>query len=158
MTLWFTMCSPGCVTGGHQKKSVAGYPTISRTTRGCESVTKPYTRGFMGPAGRSDNCGNTCPEVIRNAGNGPEGESKRTGSDGVCRFMTAPWTSNPGPRWGMGDQTALLVQGTLVEYIPVWNANPGLSVGQKSLQSPRRPPGGRSTECFPSCPPTRSPL
>ena len=158
MTLWFTTCSPDCVTGGHQKKSVAGYPTISQTTRECGSVTKPYTRGFMGPAGGNDNCGNTCPEAIRNAGNGPEGESIRTASDGVCRFMTAPWTSNPGPRLGIGNQTASLAVGTLVEYTPVWNANPGLCVGRRFLRSPQKQPGERSTECYPSCLPVRSPL
>ena len=152
------MCSPGCVTGEHQKKSVAGCPTISQTTRGCGSVTKPYTRGFTGPAEGDDNCGNTCLVAIRNDGNGPDGESIRTASDGVCRFMTAPGTSNPGPRLDIVNPTASLAVGTLVEYTPVWNANPGWCVGRRFLRLLQKQPGGRNTECFPSCLPMRSPL
>jgi len=121
-------------------------------------VREPSIRGFMGRAGRSDNWGNTCPEAIRNAGNAVAGRFTLTGSDGVCQFMTARWTSNPGPPLDIGNQTALLVQVTRGEYTPVWNANPGLYVGRRFLQSPWRPPGVRNTDCSPSCPPTRLPL
>ena len=128
MTLWFTTCSPDCETGGHEKKLVSDCPTISRTTRVCGSAQKPSMRGFMGSAGRSDKCGNTCPEAIRNAGNAEAGRFTLTGSDGVCQSMTAPWTSNPGSSLDTGNQSALLAVGTLVGYAPAWSANPGFCV------------------------------
>ena len=43
----------------------------------------------MGRAVGSDNCGNTCPEATRNAGNAVAGRFTLTGSDGVCPSMTA---------------------------------------------------------------------
>jgi len=111
-----------------------------------------HMRGFIGRAGGSDNCGNTCLEAIRKAGNEVAGRFTLTAADGVFRFMTTiRWTSNLGPRRGMGNPKALLAVGVLVGYTPGWNANPGLCLLRSFLQSPRRQPGERSSECFPHC-------
>jgi len=59
---------------------------------------------------------------------------------------------------GIGHQTALLVRVTLVEYTPARSADPSFCVLRRFPRSPRRQPGGNSIECFPSCPPMRSPL
>jgi hypothetical protein len=76
-----------------------------------------------------------------------------TGSDGLCQSMTAPWTSNPEPLLGIGHQTALLVQVTLVEYTPARGANSGFCALRRS---PRKRASGLAravSNVFPSASP-----